>query len=74
MQKARLNASVTQKRIRDLSVNMRMKEALIKELDRTGALTSYIVLLCIVRMAAVADSSASDVPHHIGKYWRNTEN
>ncbi|XP_037338977.2 kinesin-like protein KIF27 [Pungitius pungitius] len=32
---ARLRASVTQKRIRDLSVNMRMKEELLKELDKT---------------------------------------
>nr|XP_040051469.1 kinesin-like protein KIF27 isoform X2 [Gasterosteus aculeatus aculeatus] len=33
--KARLRASVTQRRIQDLSVNMRMKEELIKELDKT---------------------------------------
>ncbi|XP_038559877.1 kinesin-like protein KIF27 isoform X1 [Micropterus salmoides] len=35
MRKARLRTSVTQRRIRDLSVNMRMKEELIKELDKT---------------------------------------
>lgn len=36
MRMARLRASVTQRRIRDLSINMRMKEELIKELDKTG--------------------------------------
>ncbi|XP_054466805.1 kinesin-like protein KIF27 [Anoplopoma fimbria] len=35
MRKGRLRASVTQRRIQDLSVNMRMKEELIKELDKT---------------------------------------
>lgn len=38
MRKERLGASVTQRRIRDLSVNMHMKEELIRELDKTGAL------------------------------------
>lgn len=37
MRKERLRASVTQRRIRDLSVNMHMKEELIRELDKTGA-------------------------------------
>ncbi|XP_026198121.1 kinesin-like protein KIF27 isoform X3 [Anabas testudineus] len=35
MRKERLRASVTQRRIQDLSVNMHMKEELIKELDKT---------------------------------------
>ncbi|XP_075955327.1 kinesin-like protein KIF27 [Anarhichas minor] len=35
VRKVRLRASVTQRRIQDLSVNMRMKEELIKELDKT---------------------------------------
>ncbi|XP_029296595.1 LOW QUALITY PROTEIN: kinesin-like protein KIF27 [Cottoperca gobio] len=35
MRNVRLRASVTQRRIRELSVNMRMKEELIKELDKT---------------------------------------
>lgn len=47
MKKARLRVSVTQRRIRDLSVNMRMKEALIKEIDKTGVLICYVVYACI---------------------------
>uniref|UniRef100_A0A3Q3E3V3 Kinesin motor domain-containing protein n=1 Tax=Labrus bergylta TaxID=56723 RepID=A0A3Q3E3V3_9LABR len=35
---ARLRASVTQRRIQDLTVNMRMKEELIKELNKTGVI------------------------------------
>ncbi|XP_022613333.1 kinesin-like protein KIF27 [Seriola dumerili] len=35
MMKAHLRASVTERRIQDLSVNMRMEEELIKELDKT---------------------------------------
>ncbi|XP_071339232.1 kinesin-like protein KIF27 [Trachinotus anak] len=35
MRKARLRASVTQRRIKDLAVNMRMEEQLIKDLDKT---------------------------------------
>ncbi|XP_051277556.1 kinesin-like protein KIF27 [Dicentrarchus labrax] len=35
LRKARLRASVTQRRIQDLSVNMRMKEELLKELEKT---------------------------------------
>ncbi|XP_068422801.1 kinesin-like protein KIF27 isoform X2 [Clinocottus analis] len=35
MRKTRLRASVTQRKIQDLSVNMRMKEELIKELEKT---------------------------------------
>ncbi|KAM8886358.1 kinesin-like protein KIF27 isoform 2-T2 [Spinachia spinachia] len=40
--KARLRASVTQRRIQDLSVNMRMKEELIKELDKTDKETRAV--------------------------------
>ncbi|XP_078141390.1 kinesin-like protein KIF27 [Centroberyx gerrardi] len=36
LRKAKLRASVTQRRIQELSINMRMKEELIKELDKTG--------------------------------------
>ncbi|KAM9360677.1 kinesin-like protein KIF27 [Symphorus nematophorus] len=42
MKKERLRASVTQRRIRDLSVNMRMKEELIKELDKTDKETQAV--------------------------------
>ncbi|KAK9522843.1 hypothetical protein VZT92_019284 [Zoarces viviparus] len=35
VRKVRLRASITQRRIQDLSINMRMKEELIKELDKT---------------------------------------
>ncbi|KAG7223455.1 hypothetical protein INR49_015559 [Caranx melampygus] len=35
MMKARLRASITQRRIQDLAVNMRMEEELITELDKT---------------------------------------
>ncbi|KAM4616786.1 kinesin-like protein KIF27 [Polymixia lowei] len=36
LKKAGLRASFTQRRIQELSINMRMKEELIKKLDRTG--------------------------------------
>lgn len=53
MRKTRLRASATQRKIQDLSVNMRMKEELIKELDKTGGLIekSHCVLLhsCVCR-------------------------
>ncbi|XP_070760957.1 kinesin-like protein KIF27 [Enoplosus armatus] len=42
MRKERLRASVTQRRIQDLSVNMRMKEELIKELDKTDKETQAV--------------------------------
>ncbi|TMS03489.1 Kinesin-like protein KIF27 [Larimichthys crocea] len=42
MRRARLRASVTQRRIRDLSINMRMKEELIKELDKTDKETRVV--------------------------------
>lgn len=45
MRKERLRASVTQRRIRDLSVNMHMKEELIRELDKTGALIELHIVL-----------------------------
>lgn len=35
--KAKLRASLTQRRIQDLSASMHMKEELIKQLDQTGA-------------------------------------
>lgn len=41
--KARLRDSVTQRQIRDLSVNIQMKEALIKELDKTGTPTWFFI-------------------------------
>ncbi|XP_073322702.1 kinesin-like protein KIF27 [Pagrus major] len=40
--KDRLRASVTQRKIRDLSVNMHMKEELIKELDKTDKKTQAV--------------------------------
>ncbi|KAG8011961.1 Kinesin-like protein KIF27, partial [Nibea albiflora] len=42
MRRARLKASVTQRKIRDLSINMRMKEELIKELDKTDKETRVV--------------------------------
>ncbi|XP_049433836.1 kinesin-like protein KIF27 [Epinephelus fuscoguttatus] len=42
MRKARLSASATQKRIQDLSLSMRMKEELIKELDKTEEETQAV--------------------------------
>lgn len=36
MKKVGLRAGTTQRRIRDLSVSMHMKEELIKELEKTG--------------------------------------
>ncbi|XP_034548354.1 kinesin-like protein KIF27 [Notolabrus celidotus] len=42
MRKARLRASVTQRQIRDLSVNMRMKEELIKEINNTDKKTKAL--------------------------------
>ncbi|KAM7019135.1 kinesin-like protein KIF27 [Tautogolabrus adspersus] len=42
MRKARLRASVTQRRIQDLTVNMRMKEELIKELNKTDKETRAV--------------------------------
>lgn len=48
MMKARLRASITDRRIRDLSVNMRMKEELIKELNKTGVFVRlHTVYICI---------------------------
>lgn len=47
--KARLRASVTQRRIQDLSVNMRMKEELIKELDKTGGSIEKRHCVCLFR-------------------------
>lgn len=41
--KARLRDSVTQRQIRDLSVNIQMKEELIKELDKTGTPTWFFI-------------------------------
>lgn len=48
VKKARLRASVTERRIRDLSLNMRMKEELIKELDKTGAFCMISLLSACV--------------------------
>lgn len=45
--KARLRDSVTQRQIRDLSVNIQMKEALIKELDKTGTPTCFFIYYLI---------------------------
>ncbi|XP_037633039.1 kinesin-like protein KIF27 [Sebastes umbrosus] len=42
MRKTRLRASTTQRRIQDLSVNMRMKEELIKELNKTDKETQAV--------------------------------
>ncbi|KAK5909834.1 hypothetical protein CesoFtcFv8_003727 [Champsocephalus esox] len=42
MKKGRLRASVTQRRIQDLSVNMRMKEELLKELHKTDKETQAV--------------------------------
>ncbi|XP_059192239.1 kinesin-like protein KIF27 [Centropristis striata] len=42
MRKVRLRASITQRRIQDLSVNMRLKEELIKELDKTDKETQAV--------------------------------
>uniref|UniRef100_A0A3Q1GCT5 Kinesin family member 27 n=1 Tax=Acanthochromis polyacanthus TaxID=80966 RepID=A0A3Q1GCT5_9TELE len=42
IRKARVRASVTERRIRDLSVNMRMKEELIKELNKTEKETQAV--------------------------------
>ncbi|XP_029916643.1 kinesin-like protein KIF27 isoform X2 [Myripristis murdjan] len=42
LRRARLRASVIQRRIQDLSVNMRMKEELIKELHKTGKETQAV--------------------------------
>ncbi|XP_041793750.1 kinesin-like protein KIF27 [Chelmon rostratus] len=46
MMKARLRASITDRRIRDLSVNMRMKEELIKELNKTDKETQAVDRHC----------------------------
>ncbi|XP_005722442.1 kinesin-like protein KIF27 [Pundamilia nyererei] len=40
--KARIRASATERRIRDLSINMRMKEELIKELEQTDKETQSL--------------------------------
>lgn len=54
VKKERLRASVTERRIRDLSLNMRMKEELIKQLDKTGAffmvplLSAWVFLFLLV--------------------------
>ncbi|XP_008292797.1 kinesin-like protein KIF27 [Stegastes partitus] len=42
MRKAKVRASVTERRIQDLSVNMRMKEELLKELDKTDKETQAV--------------------------------
>ncbi|XP_023124279.2 kinesin-like protein KIF27 [Amphiprion ocellaris] len=42
IRKARVRASVTERRIQDLSVNMRMKEELIKELNKTEKETQAV--------------------------------
>lgn len=50
--KTRLRASTTQRRIQDLSVNMRMKEELIKELNKTGVFM-YIHTFCVCQHSPV---------------------
>lgn len=52
--------SATERRIHDLTVNMRMKEELIKELDRTGASTwSKVSDWLLIKSKHDADNTVS---------------
>lgn len=52
--KARLRDSVTQRQIRDLSVNIQMKEELIKELDKTGRPSWFLLIDRLILQCACA--------------------